>query len=522
MIRLTRSAIGSPSRTLATALLVIALAAPGLARLELRMDGHALVPERDPAVVYDRTVREQFGVRDPLVVVVHAGHPDGIFNPATLRTVRDLTAELGRLPGIGPAGLVSLATEQGFRFQPGTLRRSTFLDPVPDTPAAVAELRSDLRRIGLYDGTLTSRDGQSTAILVGVPPEADRRELYETVRGLAARHATPPDTTDVLGAPVAETLLGLHILADLGVPRAWIGDAGGGERPWGPGLVPLAFTVMGLVFLAGFRRPAAALLPLFKVGACLMLVLGAMGWMGVPVYLTTAVMPVILTASGIADEAHLFRRFGELRRARPGLGSAGLASATLADMTRPVTQTSLTTALGFFSFALSPLPSVRAFGLFTAGGILLCLLWSLTVTPAFLALLPPGWIVAGSWTGSAMPGEGLFRRLAVWTVRHRRVVLAATVLLALGSLDGIRRVVVQDSWVDGFAPDSAFARSMRRFDEQFQGAHRLLVTVETDARRLTGAVDASAVGDRRLVVPAPAGEPLDPAVLAGGAREIRC
>jgi predicted RND superfamily exporter protein len=522
VIRLSRAAIDSPPWTLAAALLAVALAAPGLARLELRTDGRFLVPERDPAVVYDREVRERFGVRDPLVVVVHARHPGGVFNPETLRRVRDLTADLGNLPGIGPADLVSLATEQGFRFQPGTLRRSTFLEPVPATPASLAGLRSDLQRIGLCDGTLVSRDGRSTAILVGVPPEADRRELYETVHRLATRHAAPPDTVDVLGAPVAETLLGLHILADLGVPRAWIGAfSEGGESPWGPGLVPLAFTVMGLVFLAGFRRPAAALLPLLKVGACLTVVLGTMGWMGVPLYITTAVMPVILTASGIADEAHLFRRFSELRRARPDLGGAYLAGATLTDMTRPVVRTSLTTALGFFSFALSPLPPVRSFGVFTAGGILLCLLWSLTVTPAFLALLPPGWIAAESGAGGAMPGEVLFRRWAAWIVRHRRAVLAAAALVTLGSLAGVRRVVVQDSWVDGFAPASAFARSMRRFDEQFQGAHRLLVVVETDARRLTGSVDASAVGDRRLAVPVSAGEAMDPAALAGSALEIR-
>lgn len=59
---------------------------------------------------------------------------------------------------------------------------------------------------------------------------------------------------------------------------------------------------MGLVFLIGFRRPAAALLPLAKVGICLVLVFGAMGWLGVPVYLTTAVLPVLLLAVGTAAE----------------------------------------------------------------------------------------------------------------------------------------------------------------------------------------------------------------------------
>jgi uncharacterized protein len=455
-----------------------------------------------------------------MVVVVRTDHPDGIFNPGTLRRVRNLTAALSAIEGIGPADVTSLATERGFRFVPGTLRRSTFLDPLPTTPAMLAELQADLRRIGLYDGTLVSRDGRSTAILVGVPPDADRRELYRRIRGMADREASGRDRVEVLGAPVAETLLGLHILADLGVPREWLGDESGGERPK-LGLVPLAFAVMGLIFLIGFRRPAAAVLPLVKVGACLSVVLGAMGWLGVPVYLTTAVLPIILTASGIADEAHLFRRFGELHRARPALGSAALARATLDEMARPVLLTSLTTLFGFLSFAISPMAPVRTFGLFAAAGIVLCLLWSLAVTPVLLSLLPPEWIAGVSPSREPPWRGGLFHQLAVILVRHRRIVIGAGALAVLAAFNGVRRVEVQDSWVDGFAPDSAFARSMRRFDEQFHGAHRLLVTVETDARRLTGAVDASALGDRRLVVPAPAGEPLDPAVLTGSALEIR-
>ena len=33
--------------------LLVLLAAPGLLRLELRTDGHALIPPRDPAIAYD-------------------------------------------------------------------------------------------------------------------------------------------------------------------------------------------------------------------------------------------------------------------------------------------------------------------------------------------------------------------------------------------------------------------------------------------------------------------------------------
>ena len=498
----SRLSLSHPGRTLAVAALVALAALPGLPRLELRMDGQALVPARAPAVAYDREVRRVFGVRDPMVVVVRTGHPDGVFNPKTLSRVRALTTALGQLHGMGPADVTSLATETGFRFRPRSIRRSLLLEDLPETPAAMAELRRDVRRIGLDEGLLVSRDGASTAVVLGVPADGDRQAFYQRVRNVASAHSSGLDRVSVLGAPVAETLLGSHILADLGVPPELLGEeAGEGGRRIG--LIPFALAVMGLVFLIGFRRPAAALLPLAKLGVCLTIVFGVMGWLGVPVHLTTAVLPVILIAVGMTGEVHIFRRYAALEGERPEAGRAELARVTLEQVERPVLQAAAIAAVGFLSFSLSGLVPVRAFGLLAALGVALCLLWSLTVTPAVLSLVPPGWIVRRRAAAGAASGEtaNAFGGLADWAARHRRAVLAVAGLAALLALDGVRRLAVQDSWVDGFAPESAFAREMHQFDEQFQGAHILLVSVAAEPLSLAGEVPGDVVGDRRLAIP---------------------
>ncbi len=518
MNRLTRFSLRYPGRALAAAGLLLAAALPGLARLEMRTDGQALVPRHAPAVVHDREIRQRFGVRDPLVVVIRTGHPQGIFNPGTLRRVRDVTAALRQLEGLGPADVVSLATEPGLRFRPRSLQRSALIEPLPESAADLAALRGDLRRIGLYDGTLVSRDGRSAAVHVGVPPGADRRALYRAVLGIASR-MPPPDRAHVLGAPVAETLLGGHILADLGVRPAWLGEVEEPGARRGTGLLPLAFAVMGLVFLIGFRRPAAALLPLVKVGCCLLVILGLMGWLDIPVYLPTAVLPIFLMVAGIADEAHLFRRYGEILRERRRGSSRDALAEMMEEMQGPVLRASVTTAVGFLSFGVSPLVPLQVFGVFAALGVLLCVLWSLTLTPALLALLPAGWIVPPA-KASARTGAQL-AALAGLTLRRRGLILAAALLATLAAVDGMRRVEVQDSWEDGFAPGSELAREMRRFDEQFRGSHLLLVSVEGEAARLAGEVAGGSLEDRSLALPRsvlPAG--LDPARLAGSALRL--
>ncbi|MCP4663903.1 MAG: hypothetical protein GY856_51625, partial [bacterium] len=53
-------AIAHPRRAIALLLAATFAAAPGLVRLELRTDGHALVPPADPVVHFDAEVREHF------------------------------------------------------------------------------------------------------------------------------------------------------------------------------------------------------------------------------------------------------------------------------------------------------------------------------------------------------------------------------------------------------------------------------------------------------------------------------
>jgi hypothetical protein len=517
VIPLSRAAIRHPVRTLAVALLATLAAAPGLPRLELRTDGHALVPRDAPAVVYDRQLRAELGIRDPVVVVIRTSHPGGILNTATLRRVRDLTAALEKLDGVAPSDVLSLATEHTFRFVPGTFKKRTFLDPLPDTPERLAELRGDLRRIALYDGVLISADGRATAVMVGAPPEMDRGGFYRQVEAAAlGQGRSRQDKLEVLGAPVAEALLGSHILADLGVPRSLLKGVEEAVGRSGPGLVPIVFAVMAVIFLVAFRHPLAALTPLATLGACLVTTFGLMGWLGTPVYLTTTILPVILTAVGVTDQIHVYHRYGELRRSRPDLDAAGIAEATMEEMAWPVTQTWVTTAVGFLSFAISPMPAVQAFGLFAALGILVCLTWSLGVVPALLVLLHPKLGRAQHQDDGSGIMQGFYARLARAAIRRRRLVVVGAVLLVLISLDGVRRLKVQDSWVDGFAPASELARAMRAFDRDFLGAHQLLVTVEAEPVRLrtevTGA-DLEAHGLTLTRARLPAG--FEPARLAG-------
>ncbi len=525
-----RSSIRHPWLVLALAAVAVAAAAPGVLRLELRTDGHALVPQDRDEVIFDRRIREEFNTEDVIVVLIRSRHADGIFNTGTLQLVKQLTLEFQALEEVRPYNVSSLETEHSHRVKQGTLDFRRFLQPLPETPEALETLRDDLEKIELHTGTIVSFDGTAAAILVGVRSEVDRTQLYGKLLDIIASHQPRRERIEVIGAPVAEALLGTHILEDLGLPRTLQGlrpDVGSDTpdessvtgttwpgsfhelRVWigrHIGLVPIAILLMAIVFVLSFRSLTAAMLPMCEIGACLLMVFGLMGWIGTPVYLTVVVMPVILTAIGTADEIHVFSRYLQELRDRPGGAHIDALSTAMKEMWVPVVKTSATTAVGFLCFALSPLWPVRAFGIFTAVGIILCMLWSLTVIPAMLALINPHRFVrrpgqsAVKSLANANRPRG-FGQLGPVVRRGRYALIAVAVVAVIAAPLGVARVTVQDSWIDGFAPESDFYKTTQFFNEQFLGTHLLLVCVETEHRSYPGTLTAKDIDHHEVRLP---------------------
>jgi predicted RND superfamily exporter protein len=458
-----------PRAVIAAFVLVTLAALPGLWRLELRTDGHALVPAGDPAVRIDAEVRQRFGLRDPLVVLIESSHPDGVLNPRTLRSVQELSRALATLPGVEPEAVTSLATERRHRVYPGTLRFRPFLDPLPDTPLLLSLLDGDLRAARVLDGTLISADRKAVTILLGVPAvdpahPYSRAAFYRQVTEAARPFASATDRIAVVGAPAAESLLGDHILEDLRL------------------LLPLSIAVIGLIVWLGTRRLAAVGVAYLKIVLCLIWVFGLMGWLGSPVYLTTAVLPVILVTVGLASEIHILWHYQRVLALPGQLGHHPEAlRQTMGEMARPVFWSSLTTAFGLFSFLTSTLAPVRAFGLFAGLGVLLCLAGSLTLVPAVLRLLPPAALAHPGGHGDAAGGGGRALRRALTPLLARpRLALAALLLVSAGLGLGATRLFVQDSWIDGFSPGSPFRQATDRVNQRLFGTHLLLAQLRFD------------------------------------------
>jgi predicted RND superfamily exporter protein len=433
-----------------------------LPRLRLQTDGRSLFSPRHPAVRFQEQVERDYASSNFVVVGIAPAAAGEVFSPAPLNLLLRLSREVADLPGVAGEQLRSLATARVPAWSAAGLRLAPPLaEPVAGAREAAA-VRAAAASEPLFHGVLVGRDGRALAMYVPLAEQADRPRVFHQIQQLVAGHwraggaALAGFRPHLMGPAAAEALLGEYVMADL-------------ER-----LLPLSFAIVAAILWLWFRRASVVLVGLGEGLAVVLWTFGLMGLLGRPITLVTVIMPVILVAYCVADSIHIAQYFSV--KCRPGDSDAlrrRNMERTLDEALLPVTFTSLATAAGFLAFALSPIPPLREFGLFSAFGIVFTLAVSALVVPA--ALLLSGF---GRRRAEAQPpaSRGL-ERLTVAAARAPRRVIAALALGALLVGAGAARLEVQDSWLQNFGAGSALVRSDRWFNRSFVGSNVLNVVV---------------------------------------------
>ena len=151
------------------------------------------------------------------------------------------------------------------------------------------------------------------------------------------------------------------------------------------GAVFMAISVMFLVLFRSVRMAVAAIIPNL-VSA--ILVLGLMGWLGIPLDLMTITIAAITVGIGVDDTIHYVHRFsrefaidrdywGAIRRCHRNIG-------------RAIYYTSITIMLGFSILAFSQFVPTIYFGLLTSLAMLAALLADMALLPTLIVAFRAG------------------------------------------------------------------------------------------------------------------------------------
>jgi hydrophobe/amphiphile efflux-3 (HAE3) family protein len=467
MNRLNRAVVRHPWPTVVGFLLVTAFFAAGIPRLEIELDVRAAMPKDHPEVRYNDWVEDYFGITDPAVVMLINDGPDGIFTPETLRLVQVLSDAAADLAMIEGEDLISLSAVDNITGEDDLLIVDPFFEEIPTTPEEALAVRRAVFDNPMMVGTLVSEDGKATVVVAELEKGADKVELYQTLKEIVAAAPVTSERVVIAGRPLVEGEMGRLARADLGFMFPFVILAAG-----------------GLLFLA-LRSVRGVLLPLLVVLTSVVWALGLMGWTNATFYPLTTIMPTLLVAIGVANGIHIIHHFMLGTAERPDRPVAECVRETMEQMTPPVVMTSLTTAAGLASLTVSSVQQVQIFGLFSAFGVLSGMVFSLTLLPAVLCLLPAP-LQAARRTARTQIEEGgfvalLLDALVPLVTRRPLVAVVCSVTVVLVGAAGIGRVVVDSSLLRNFPEGNPVRLADRELAEHFGGSVPMQIVLDAGA-----------------------------------------
>jgi predicted RND superfamily exporter protein len=211
------------------------------------------------------------------------------------------------------------------------------------------------------------------------------------------------------------------------------------------------------------------LLTIVAVGVSVLWTLGLYSLLGYSYNVLASMLVPLIVVLAIADDVHIMQHWDEERRHR-----SAEASFKVAHLATPLFGASATPALGMASLATSSVVAVRSFGIGSAVGIMIDFMISLVFVPTLLSLMKPEMRETPHEKYLVQP----MRRIAMFSTRHPREVIAATVVLSLVASYGIRNLHVDTNHINFFSASHPLGQSARVIDGQLSGIYSFQIMLE--------------------------------------------
>ena len=458
-------------------------------------DPENMLPKDQPVRVFHDRMKEEMSLYDMVVVgVVNDTHPEGVFNPASLQRVYELTefAKQLRWPDpenpdrtegviridiIAPSTVDSIEQGDG----PGTINFRWLMRSPPETREEALAVRRRAERIPFLDGTLLSEDGRALAIYLPLSSKDLSSRVYDELQEKIATFEGN-DEFHITGLPVAEDVFGVQMFKQMAISA------------------PLAMVVIFLLMLLFFRRLSLILSPMIVAVVCVVATMSLLVISGKTVHIMSSMIPIFIMPIAVLDAVHILSEFFD--RYQDSRDREKTIVRVMETLFLPMLYTSLTTAVGFGSLALVSIPPVQVFGVFVAFGVLMAWLWTITFIPAFIMFIPARWlenfgIRAGAETADESGAlSRLLRQTGRLTYRHAGTVLVGVVIVSVVAVYGITLIRINDNPIKWFERGHPIRVADRTLNDHFGGTYMAYLTLGAEQEAQTPAAYVEALGER--------------------------
>lgn len=425
-------------------------------------DPENMLSQEAPARIFHNQIKTDFLMRD-MIVVGLVSH-NTMFSPSSLQIVEQLTNDILKIEGVIASDLLSLTLVDNIRQltnEQGVNQGIQFeylMQQAPTTAQASAEIQQAVKRLPMLNNTLVSGDDKAIAIYVPIISKDKSYVIAEQIRALATNISavTQSDLAfHITGLPVAEDQFGYEMFVQMGVAA------------------PLAGFAIFLLLWLFFRNIVLIIAPMIVAMATVLIIMGSLIGFGFTVHIMSSMIAIFLMPIAVVDSVHILSEFAD--RFKAGDDASKTIKKVMGHLYKPMLFTSITSAVGFYSLMLTPIPPVKVFGAFIGSGILLAFVLTITFIPAYIARMKPETLVKLQRAVQLMEKKGRLasslEKLGAFSVQRTKLILITFIAFFVLSLVGVNRIIINDNPVNWFKADHEIRIADKVLNEHFAGTY---------------------------------------------------
>ncbi|WP_051252917.1 efflux RND transporter permease subunit [Ferrimonas kyonanensis] len=444
-----------PKRVYALVLALTLLAAALVPMIQIDTDPENMLPENDTARLFHNATKAEFALYDSIVVGAVTEQPQGIFTPESLQQMAAITDAILTIDGVVKADLMALSTVDNIsQSAPGTIRFEYMMKSAPTDPQQASAIGDAVARLPLLNNTLVSGDRQAAAIYVPLKDKDQSFAIAEQIRAIIADQQ-PSAHYYLTGLPVAENQFGHEMFVQMAIAA------------------PMAGVMIFLLMWYFFRSLPLVVAPMLVAMATVIIIVGSLIGLGFTVHIMSSMIAIFLMPIAVVDSIHIMSEFAD--HYRPGQQAKKVITQVVNDLFTPMLFTSVTSAVGFFSLMITPIPPVQVFGAFVGTGILLAFLLTIILLPAYIVRLSPDALSKMQQRLHAPKAPGLLSKLLHATgqrsVRRAKPIVAISLAVLAFSFWGISKIQINDNPIRWFKSNHDIRVADVALNQHFAGTY---------------------------------------------------
>ncbi len=505
MIKISEIAIKKPKltvwvaivSTLVTVGLVLApllssTAAKYLQVMHIDADPENMLDTDDPQRVLNRKLKEKFSIYDLLVVgIVNKAHDHGVFNVESLTDIHDLTEyaktiqwenEQGDMEGvIVPEMLTPSTIDNVEQDGLGAVRFEWLMPAAPLSEQEALSIRNKAKKLPLLDGTMLSDDAKSLALYI---PITSKGISYQVTQLLKDRIKTYEGSDEyfITGLPVAQDTFAVEMFKQMATTA------------------PLAMVLIFILLMVFFRNVRLIVSPMIVAVISVIITMGLLIISGHSIHIMSSMVPIFVMPIAVLDAIHILSEFYD--RYPETKDRIKTIKSVMSELSAPMLYTTITTAIGFISLNLTPLPPLQVFGTFVGLGVVIAWLSTITIVPAYILLMPEkrfqnfGLKQTISKESNSSILSKFLNYLGHNLPRYSKPIITIMLFVLVVSSYGITRIIANDNPVKWFEASHEIRKSDQILNDMFGGTYMAYLSLRHDEKPLTLLEEVSRLKNR--------------------------